>query len=156
MATKPKSVSFADKFGLPKDRYFLRSGVSNFDIVKIVMSETKRPYEVTKTNEDGKKEVKMQKIPIVYLDVQAYDESENPVHYEPTGEVDKEKRAIVAPVDGVGITKFYTSSGVIVETSQDILKAYGTPEGNLKEFVRIAEVKEKTSEAGKNPYIFFT
>lgn len=151
-----KSVKFSDKFGLPKDRYFLKAGLKNFDIVKIEMSETKKAYETTKTNEQGQKELKLQRIPIAYIDVQVFDEDEKPIHYVPTGELDTEKRPILESVDGAGITKFYSSSGVIVAACQDILAAYGTKEGNLKEAVRIDEVKEKTSESGKNPYIFFS
>lgn len=155
--SKSKSVKFGDKFGLPKDRYFLRAGIKNFDIVKIEMSETKKSYETTKTNDEGKKEVKVQRIPIAYIDIQAYDEQEEPIHYEPTGELDAQKRPIVEPVNGAGITKFYTSSGVIVETCKDILKAYGKTDGTLSQYVRIDEVKEKTSDSGgKNPYIFFS
>ena len=58
-------IKFSDEFGLEADRKKLAAGVGNFEITHIVMSESKKLYEVK--DADGK--TSMQKIPIVHFDV---------------------------------------------------------------------------------------
>jgi hypothetical protein len=58
-------IKFSNEFGLEADRKKLAAGVGNFEITHIVMSESKKLYEVKA--DDGK--TSMQKIPIVHFDV---------------------------------------------------------------------------------------
>lgn len=120
-------VNFGDKFGLPKDRFKLEKGLSNFDIVKIEIIKSKKLYDVREETEAGTKVTK-KLIDIAYIDCE---------------------------IDGE-IKKFYAPNAPIVDACKDILKEYGKKDGSLTEPVRIQEVKEEKAEGSKNAYLYFT
>lgn len=58
-------VKYSDEFGLESDRKKLAAGVGNFEITHIIMSESKKDYEVR----DNEGKITLKKIPIVHFDV---------------------------------------------------------------------------------------
>lgn len=135
-----KVVKFGDKFGLEKDRFKLEKDVFDFDIVRIEIHKSKVLYDTTIVKEDGTKEIKKQKIDVVFFDVLYYED----------GKPVKE------------IAKFYSTSGPIVESCKEMLTEYdsGDGKGTLAEHVHIDMVKQKASKDAKkdskNPYLYFT
>lgn len=63
--SKKTSVSYGKKFGLDPNRKKLAAGLENFDIVKIVLTESKKKYQ--HTGEDG--ELTKGKISIAQIDI---------------------------------------------------------------------------------------
>jgi hypothetical protein len=122
-------VNFSEKFGLPKDRVKLETGLADFDIVKIEIIQSKKKYDQRVEGIDGNTTIIKRPINIAYIDL--------------IFEGDKETK------------KVYSPNAAIVASCLDMLKAYGKADGTLKEPVRIEEVKEGIGES-KNPYLFFT
>jgi len=122
-------VNYAEKFGLPKDRIKMEVGLADFDIIKIEIVQSKKKYDQKIEGIDGSISVIKRPINIAYIDL--------------IFEGDKE------------IKKVYSPNTPIVASCQDMLKAYGKPDGTLKESVHIEEVKEGIGDS-KNPYLFFT
>lgn len=58
------AVNFLEKFGLPKDRLKLVSGIGNFDVIYVEFHESKKEYDTTVEGVIRKKKIK-----IVYLNV---------------------------------------------------------------------------------------
>lgn len=128
-------ANFADKFGLPKDRFKLEEGAGNFEIIKIEFKESKKKYSTT---EDGEKLVK-KLVPIAYIDTRS-------------------------TIGDKAEMKYFSMSKVIVQSCIDIVASEGHSKkiedliGKsfiLKDKIFVAEVKKGTSEAGSKPYIFF-
>lgn len=64
-------VNFADKFGLPKDRVKLEAGLTDFDIVKIEITQSKKKYDVREELPDGSTKITRKLIDIAYFDTAA-------------------------------------------------------------------------------------
>jgi len=119
------AVKFSDEFGLESDRKKLMAGIGNFEITHIVMSQSKKLYEVKSA--DGKS-TEMKTIPIVHFDV-------------------KQKDGVVA--------KYYSPNAPIIQACQDMLDRYGgkDKDGKLKEFVFIEAVVEAGTKGRE--YLYF-
>jgi hypothetical protein len=124
-------VEFGKEFGLDPDRKKIESGIGNFSIIRIRITESKKEVETRIKTAEGDKLVKGH-YKIAQIDVKA----------DANGE----------------ILKYYSPNGPIVSACDEILTKYGKDkDGNLKEPVHVMEVKEiQPADATKNPYLCFT
>jgi len=128
--TKPtrKSIKFSDKFGLDKDRKKLEAGLKNFEITKIVITDSKKRYDHVDRETD---EITRGKIPIAQFD---------------------------CILESGETGKFYSPNSAIVEACENILNdadfAVDKATGILSVPALINEVISGKGEKGRN-YIAF-